>query len=130
MLAARNAFKAPPSTKHTSKANVASVKWIDEDGKSPSRRDKNKSRTASAVPSSLSAKKKKSSSKKDRHDDDTLETDDAKPIPKKKGKRYPYENDSFLDLLMDTICANPDAVCKLADRQGDKEYDSDEDEDD
>ena len=131
VLAARNALKAPPSNKHTSNANAASVKWIDEDGKSPSRRDKNKARTtASAVPSSSSAKKKKTSSKKDRHDDDTLETDDAKPIHKKKGKRDPYENESFLDLLIDTICANPDAVCKSADRQGDNEYDSDEDEDD
>jgi hypothetical protein len=129
VLAARNALKAPPSNKYSTNANAASVKWVDEDGKSP-KRDKSKSKGAVAPAASSNSKKKKPSSKKERYDDDTLETYDEKPLPKKKGRRDPYENESFLDLLIDTICANPDAVCKPSDRHGENDYDSDEDEDD
>jgi PDZ domain len=49
---------------------------------------------------------------------------------RKKGKsrRDPYESESFLDILIDTICANSNNVCRDAFRRGDDEYFSEDDE--
>mmetsp|Transcript_444 Transcript_444/g.640 ORF Transcript_444/g.640 Transcript_444/m.640 type:complete len:815 (-) Transcript_444:83-2527(-) len=126
VLAARNAMKSTPSN-----ANAAtSVKWIDDDdGKKDKKRSSSKS------------KKKKDVV----NDDETLDTLDEtrsenhgrKSSRKKKSSdrrsstehEVPYESESFLDLLIDTICANPDNVCKnsASRANADEEYYSEDD---
>mmetsp|Transcript_7365 Transcript_7365/g.11195 ORF Transcript_7365/g.11195 Transcript_7365/m.11195 type:complete len:814 (+) Transcript_7365:436-2877(+) len=123
VLAAR-AMKSTPSN-----ANAATnVKWIDDnDGKKEKKRSSSKS------------KKKKEIVE----DDETLDTLDEtnsenqarKSSRKKKSSDHrsskekdgPYENESFLDLLIDTICANPDNVCKNSSASRREEYDSEDD---
>lgn len=71
-------------------------------------------------------------------DDETLQSEDQDDRPARRGrdrkisgrrKKEPYETESFLDILIDTICANPDSVCR--DRRGGRgrdDYYSDDDE--
>jgi hypothetical protein len=47
---------------------------------------------------------------------------------KSKSRRDPYESESFLDILIDTICANSNNVCRDAFRRNDDEYFSEDDE--
>lgn len=69
-------------------------------------------------------------------DDETLQSEDndysrggGRSSRGRKGRRRkdPYESESFLDILIDTICANPDSVCRDR-RRGDEDYYSDDDE--
>jgi hypothetical protein len=117
VLAARNAMKSPA-------INAASVKWVDEDGKQ-GKKEKQSSRKSK----DQSSKSKKSSNH--RSDDETLETyEETDRRRRKSRKKDPYENESFLDLLIDTICANPDTVCRSDRRREEEDYYSDEEEDD
>jgi len=122
---------------HNQQHNQASVKWVDEDSKKAAAEqgdynNKNKKKDKKN-------NKKSSGSRSMNDDDDTLETyeEDSRSAKRKKGgrnnkQRDPYENESFLDLLIDTICANPDSVCKSNNnnRDSNRDYYSDEEEDD
>ena len=100
--------------------NSTSVKWIDDD----QRKKKEKAR-----PSRNSSRGKRG--KKD--EDDTVQSAEesaAEPVRRRKsrGRRgEPYENESFLDLLIDALCANPEHVCKS--RRNDDDYYSDDEDD-
>jgi hypothetical protein len=74
------------------------------------------------------------------NDDETLQSDDndysrgggggggpGRRGRKGRRRKDPYESESFLDILIDTICANPDSVCRDR-RRGDEDYYSDDDE--
>jgi PDZ domain len=144
ILNARHGIKQP------SNPNGPGVKWIDDD-----ERNTNKTSVASSTintkstdkpePGSTPAKKKDKKSRRSRNkdDDETLQSEDQQEFggraaatggrnaARRKGRRRkdPYESESFLDILIDTICANPDSVCR--DRRGradHEEYYSDDDE--
>ena len=125
VLSARLAVKPVASTN-----NAGGVKWVDDDG----RKKKESSKKSSGKESSSS--KKKSSSRKSRSqrdDDETLQSDEveysnSRRKKGRRGRRDPYESESFLDILIDTICANPDNVCR--DRRRGDDDDSYYDEDD
>ena len=129
VLLARNALKAAPPTKSSSQSEKANVKWVDDDHHHNNGKAKTKNQKNNNQSKHKNRNPKKQQQQKER-DDDTLETYEEKTSNnKKKNRKDPYENESFLDLLIDTICANPDSVCKSDNRRND--YDSeDEDEDD
>eukprot|EP00980_Cylindrotheca_fusiformis_P004592 scaffold982_cov139-Cylindrotheca_fusiformis.AAC.5 len=113
VLHARHGIKAP--------SGGPGVKWVDDgDGKI----DK---------PKKSSRKDKKPPRRPARRDDDeTLQTEDESYQPRRsrRGRRRhnPYESESFLDILIDTICANPDSVCRDRRRMGDDDTYYSEDE--
>ena len=106
----------------------ASVKWPDDDQRK-SKKDKKKS------PKDEKEKDKKSSSKKPvkRDEESTIQSaedsETVEPPPRRKGRshRDMYENESFLDMLIDTICGKPDGYCGDRPKPGDDDYYSDED---
>lgn len=111
--------------------NGPGVKWIDD--------DMNGGKGGKPETSRRSGKKDRKSSRRDRGgssrttmDDETLQSEDidyARGRSRgRKGRRRkdPYETESFLDILIDTICANPDSVCRDR-RPGDDDYYSDDD---
>lgn len=97
------------------------VKWVDDDT-----RKKKDGKKKEGKPKD---KKTPRGRPKYRDDDETLQSEDVDYRKgKKKGRRKdPYETESFLDILIDTICANPDSVCRDR-RRGDDDYYSDDDE--
>ncbi|CAB9514364.1 expressed unknown protein [Seminavis robusta] len=116
-LQARQGIKKPSNSQ-------PAVKWVDDDVRNK-KKDKKKDRKTEKKPSRRSKKE----------EDDTITSHDedyrSGRSSRKKGKsrKHPYESESFLDLLIDTICANPDHACRERRRGGDDDYYSDEDED-
>jgi hypothetical protein len=124
------------------------VKWIDDEarnktssGAAKGSGDKPEGGTGSGA--RKKDKKGRKGVSKNKDDDETLQSEDpddraanatagARGGAKgRKGRRRkdPYESESFLDILIDTICANPDNVCRDRRRGGgDDEYYSDDDE--
>ncbi|GKY97237.1 hypothetical protein MPSEU_000682100 [Mayamaea pseudoterrestris] len=115
------------------KDQPSTVKWVDN-GLSPPKDKKEKKK-----------EKKSKRNKKNSVSEDETETlqssmngDESyiKPVSRKtkklKGKssrKDPYESESFLDVLIDTICANSNNVCRVDTfRRPDDEYFSDEEE--
>jgi PDZ domain len=96
----------------------AGVKWVDDDDRKKSNKNDKGGK-----------KETKSRPKRSKRDDETVESEFDRNARSKSrgGKAGPYENESFLDLLIDTICANPDSVCKS--KRGDDDYYSDDDDD-
>ena len=112
-LQARQAIKKP--------STQPAVKWVDDEVRNK-KKDKKKDK-----------KDKKSSRRGKKDEDDTITSQDEEyrgrsSRKKGRGRKHPYESESFLDLLIDTICANPDHACRER-RRGDDDYFSDEDED-
>lgn len=110
-----------------SSGSQPAVKWVDDDVRNK-KKDKKKDR------------KEKKSRRSKKEEDDTITSQDEdyrgrndRGSSRKKGggrgRKHPYESESFLDLLIDTICANPDHACRERRRGGDDDYYSDEDED-
>ena len=98
----------------------ASVKWPDDDQRK-SKKDRKKSSKEKEE------KKEKKPSKRSKKDEDSTvvsqeESLDRIPRRKYRSSRDMYENESFLDMLIDTICGKPDGYC----RRGDDDYYSDE----
>ena len=98
------------------KDNPKEIKWVDE--------EKDKSRKKK--------KKDKRRSKRDSEEEDTLQSSVASSYKKSSGRRKksrsrkdPYESESFLDLLIDSICSNSNNVCRDTFR---REYDDFSDE--
>jgi hypothetical protein len=116
-LQARHGMKTPTANKDSS----TGVKWVDDEQRSK-RKDKKKPTDTK--------KEKKSSRRSKREEDGEIESEDQEYRSKKtrRGRKDPYESESFLDILIDTICANPDSVCRDRPRPGEEEdYYSDED---
>jgi PDZ domain len=115
-LKERAGIKSP-----TANPSGPGVKWVDDQA------PKNKKEKASKKKD----KEKKASSRrnKSQDDDETLQSEDVGyRNRRRKGRRKdPYETESFLDVLIDTICANPDSVCRDRRRGDDDDY-SDDDE--
>jgi hypothetical protein len=115
-LQARQGSKKPANSQ-------PAVKWVDDDVRNK-KKDKKKDRK--------SDKKPPRRPKKD--EDDTVNSHDeeyrssARSARKKgrEGRKHPYESESFLDLLIDTICANPDHACRERRRGADDDYYSDD----
>ena len=119
-LNARHGIKAPNPT-------GPGVKWIDDEDR------KRKEEKKKKEPSNSKKDKKSARRSKHRDDDETMQSEDDTRARdrdrRKKGRRKdPYESESFLDILIDTICANPDSVCRDRRRGGDDDdYYSDDD---
>ena len=115
-----------PGTRPTSKNTPqnASVKWPDDDQRK-SKKDKKK---ASKEKEEKREKKPSKRSKKDEDSTIVSEEETLEPIPRRKyrSSRDMYENESFLDMLIDTICGKPDGYCGDRPRRGDDDYYSDE----
>eukprot|EP00531_Pseudo-nitzschia_arenysensis_P006206 CAMPEP_0116141984 /NCGR_PEP_ID=MMETSP0329-20121206/14666_1 /TAXON_ID=697910 /ORGANISM="Pseudo-nitzschia arenysensis, Strain B593" /LENGTH=874 /DNA_ID=CAMNT_0003637189 /DNA_START=146 /DNA_END=2770 /DNA_ORIENTATION=+ len=122
----------------SSNPNGPGVKWIDDESRNINGGKGGKPETSSM--SRSSGKKDRKSSRRNgggssrNTDDDTLQSEDndysrGRSSRGRKGRRRkdPYETESFLDILIDTICANPDSVCRDR-RRGDDDYYSDDDE--
>ena len=114
VLNARNGIKA------SSASNVPGVKWVDDEArkhKDTRKDDYRKDKKGSRRP-------------KYRDDDSTLQSEDfSYRRGRKNKKRDPYESESFLDILIDTICAAPDQVCRDGRRRrNDYDYYSEDDE--
>ncbi|VEU43011.1 unnamed protein product [Pseudo-nitzschia multistriata] len=126
-----------------SNPNGPGVKWIDDEERNVSGGKGAKPETSTMSSRSGGRKDRKSSrrsgngSSSRNHDDETLQSEDndysrsgtGRSSRGRKGRRRkdPYESESFLDILIDTICANPDSVCRDR-RRGDDDYYSDDDE--
>lgn len=105
--------------------NGPGVKWIDDEARGKpetSRRGGKKNRKSS--------RRDRGGSSRTTMDDETLQSEDIDYARSRgrKGRRRkdPFETESFLDILIDTICANPDSVCRDR-RTGDDDYYSDDD---
>ncbi len=97
-------------------ANSTTVKWVDDGEQRDKKKDKKRS------------DKKVSKRTKKEEEDTVLSEEESRAQAKKKGRRKdPVEHESFLDVLIDTICANPDNVCK--DKRRTEEDFSDEEDD-
>jgi hypothetical protein len=110
---------------------------LGKDGKSKSD-GKSSGKDASRTKISKRSKKASVSEDEDETQQSSTAGDDsyAKPTTggggrsrkKSKSRRDPYESESFLDILIDTICANSNNVCRDAFRRNDDEYFSEDDE--
>lgn len=102
-----------------SSTGTAGVKWVDD-----AERKKGKDEKGGKIDPKNRLKRG------NKKDDETVESEvdrAGKGRKKTRGKGVRYENESFLDLLIDTICANPDAVCKS--KRVDDDFYSDEEDD-
>ena len=98
---------------------TAGVKWVDDAERKKGKEDKGNK-----------IDPKDQLKRGSRKDDETVESEidrAGKGRKKIRGKGGRYENESFLDLLIDTICANPDAVCKS--KRVEDDFYSDEEDD-
>jgi len=138
-LNARHGIKTP------SNPSGPGVKWIDDEARNKASAASAGDKPETGTGTTRGSKKdKKSRRSRNKDDDETLQSEDndysrsggtaatgggGAPRRGRKGRRRkdPYESESFLDILIDTICANPDNVCRDR-RRGDDEYYSDDDE--
>ena len=115
----KEAFAARTKPPIVNSTAAAGVKWVDDAERKKGNDDKDGKKNTKSRPKRAS-----------RRDDETVDSEfdpDRKSHAKGRGKAGLYENESFLDLLIDTICANPDSVCRS--KRGDDDYYSDEDDD-
>jgi hypothetical protein len=118
------------------KDNPSTVKWVDEERGGSSSKKPPKDRSASKKKDSKkSSKRIKKETPID--DEDTLQSSTVgeesskgnRSRKKSKSRKDPYESESFLDVLIDTICSNSNSVCRDTFRPSrDEEYFSDEEE--
>ena len=139
-LAAAAALKDPTST---------AVKWVDDDGAaaadasgkkkkkatSPKRKKDKKTNTTSSAtkPRVTSATKKTNSEDEDATLQSKSTVGEDSYVPKKarrkkssRSRRNPYETESFLDMLIDTLCSDSNNVCRDTFRRADDDYLSDD----
>lgn len=123
-----------------SNPNGPGVKWIDDEARNMNGSKGGKPETSNSSSRNSGKKDRKSSRRSGGGssrtlDDETLQSEDndysrgGRSSRGRRGRRRkdPYESESFLDILIDTICANPDSVCRDR-RRGDDDYYSDDDE--
>jgi hypothetical protein len=130
--------------KHPSNPTGPGVKWIDDEQRNNNKASvassaiNSKNTDKPEVGAALAKKKdKKSRRSRNKDDDETLQSEEQQEYSGRaansggrngggsggrgrKGRRRkdPYESESFLDILIDTICANPDSVCRDRRRRG------------
>jgi hypothetical protein len=140
-LNARHGIKTPANP------SGPGVKWIDDEARNKTpgagKGAGDKPETITGSGARKKDKKGRKGAPKNKDDDETLQSEDpddraanaaagTRGAKGRKGRRRkdPYESESFLDILIDTICANPDNVCRDRRRGGggDEEYYSDDDE--
>jgi hypothetical protein len=119
------------------KDNPSTVKWVDEESDDKKGKEKKPATTPSANKKKAVRKNGKRSKKESiSEEEETLQSSTAgdsesktgQGRKKNKSKRgAPYESESFLDLLIDTICSNSNNVCRDAFRKQEDDY-SDEEE--
>jgi hypothetical protein len=119
------------------KDNPSTVKWVDDEQRAQQSSGKK-------PPKDRSAKRKESKKTSRRAKKETV-TDDEETLQssigaeesfkgrnsrkKSKSRKDPYESESFLDVLIDTICSNSNSVCRDTFRpREEEEYFSDEEE--
>jgi hypothetical protein len=119
------------------KDNPSTVKWVDDEQRAQGKKP----------PKDRSASKKKDSKKTSKRVKKETVTDDDETLQssigaeesfkggrggsrkKSKSRKDPYESESFLDVLIDTICSNSNTVCRDTFRPSrEEEYFSDEEE--
>ena len=117
------------------KDNPSTVKWVDEkDGERPGK--DRKSSSNKKKPNRKSRRPKKGSSVSEEEEtlqsstvgDESYDKSSRGSRRKSRSRRGgPYESESFLDLLIDTICSNSNNMCRDAFRNKDDDYSDDED---
>lgn len=116
------------------KDNPSTVKWVDEERGG---NDKKKSKERNNKSDKRKESKRSRRSKKDvvsEEEEETVQSsmgDTASYVKRRsrkkgKSKKDPYGSESFLDILIDTICSNSNNVCRDTFRRGDEEYYSDD----
>lgn len=117
----------------TNKDAPSTVKWVDEE-----HGDKKKAKERKSAPGKKKDSKKATSKKKkdvSEEEEETLQSSTVgeesyvKPSrgrKKAKTRRGPYESESFLDLLIDTICSNSNNMCRDAFRRPEEDFSEDE----
>lgn len=125
------------------KDNPSTVKWVDEDAEGGGKKSKKKSSSPKKKKDSkktiTTTSNKRSGAKKTPSEDEdaTLQSKSTAGedsyVPKKarrkkssRTRRNPYETESFLDMLIDTICSDPNNVCRDTFRRADDDYPSDD----
>lgn len=114
----------PPVKSHSTPQN-ASVKWPDDDQRK-SKKDKKKSKEKEKE-----KEREKKSSKRSKRDEESTVVSQEESLEYQSRRKYRssrdmYENESFLDMLIDTICGKPEGYCGDRPRRGDDDYYSDE----
>jgi len=119
------------------KDNPSTVKWVDEEGDEKGKKKK-KSSPKKKKDKKKDKRNKKGSTTASEDEDVTLQSKstagEESYVPKKARRskksrsrgRNPYETESFLDMLIDTICSDSNNVCRDTFRRADDDYPSDD----
>lgn len=120
------------------------VKWVDDEGVDAGGKKKKKAATSpkrkkDKKPNNSTTKPRSSGTKKATSEDEdaTLQSKSTvgedSYVPKKarrkkstRSRRNPYETESFLDMLIDTLCSDSNNVCRDTFRRADDDYPSDD----
>jgi hypothetical protein len=118
-------------TAAANKDNPSTVKWVDEAHGGSAKKSKERSSKKKDGKKSKRVKKENVTDDEDTLQSSTAGEDSTKGSrtrKKSKSRRDPYESESFLDVLIDTICSNSNTVCRdsFRPRDEEEEYFSDE----
>ena len=104
---------------------IATVKWVDEEAEEKKSKKKKK-KSKRTKKNSVSDEDETLQSKSTGGEDSYVKSSSSKKskgTKSKSGKRSnPYETESFLDMLIDTICSDSGNVCRDTFRRNDDEY--------
>lgn len=103
---------------------IATVKWVDEEADENGKKLKKKKKGKRSKKNSVSDEDETLQSKSTAGEDSYLKSSKkSKSAKSKSGKKSnPYETESFLDMLIDTICTDSGNVCRDTFRRNDDEY--------
>jgi PDZ domain len=106
---------------------IATVKWVDEEADENGKKSKKKKKKSKRTKkNSVSDEDETLQSKSTGGEDSYVKSSSSKKSKgskSKNGKRgNPYETESFLDMLIDTICSDSGNVCRDTFRRNDDEY--------
>jgi PDZ domain len=107
---------------------VSTVKWVDDEVQDPDgkKSKKKKKKSKRSKKSSVSDEDETLQSKSTNGEDSYLKTSSSKKSKSSKSKSVkrsnPYETESFLDMLIDTICSDSSNVCRDTFRRNEDEY--------
>lgn len=103
---------------------IATVKWVDEEDDENGKKLKKKKKSKRSKKNSVSDEDDTLQSKSTAGEDSYLKSSKkSKGGRSKSSKRSnPYETESFLDMLIDTICTDSGNVCRDTFRRNDDEY--------
>jgi hypothetical protein len=103
---------------------IATVKWVDEEADENGKKAKKKKKSRRNKKNSVSDEDETLQSKSTVGEDSYVKSSKkSKGSKSKSSKRSnPYETESFLDMLIDTICTDSGNVCRDTFRRNDDEY--------